>query len=260
MDAVVQLLCHLYVQRWGDLWLGDSHSSWLAECIKSLLPLSSFHTSTNEDRSTVLAATAIHASIYRHVIVLEKTCRSLFPFVPKEILNSRQLACDPLPPYLKVSEYNAEFFQGVEDVLGYRSRRLNARGEERFLERLIPDGVFRRQLQVGMPHLTSSHLRPITLQDFFVAHPDFAERFPGGIVQFAQLAAQLPEDALEDLMIAEVNGIGGPNPNWGMPGQLQGEPGVLDFEQDVIDQAPDGGEGEGDSSDDEADIEVREAN
>jgi len=147
----VRLLCHLYVLRWGDLWLEDSHSSWLSECIKSLPPLDSVPTNANEDRSTVLAATTIHTSIYRHVIVLEKTCRSLFSFIPKEIVNSRQLACDPLPPCLKVSEYNTEFFQGVEDVLGYRSRRPNAREEERFLGRLIPDGVFRRQLQVGMP-------------------------------------------------------------------------------------------------------------
>jgi len=105
----------------------------------------------------VLAATTIHTSIYRHVIVLEKTCRSLFSFIPKEILNSRQLACDPLLPYLRVSEYNAEFFQGVEDVLGYRPRGPTAREEERVLERLIPDGVFRRQLQVGMPHLASHY-------------------------------------------------------------------------------------------------------
>jgi hypothetical protein len=68
-----------------------------------------------------------------------------------------------LPPYLKVSEYNAEFFQGVEDVLGYRPQRLDAREEERFLERLIPDGIFRRQLQVGTPHLASPHPRPMVL-------------------------------------------------------------------------------------------------
>jgi hypothetical protein len=159
--VAVQILCHLYVQRWGDLWLGDSHSSWLSECIRSLPPPSSVMASTNEDRSTALAATAIQTSIYRHLIVLEKTCRSLFAFVPKEILNSRQLACDPLPPYLKVSEYNPEFFQGVEDVLGYRPRRLNAREEERLLGRLIPDGVFRRQLQVGKPRITLLHLRPM---------------------------------------------------------------------------------------------------
>ena len=157
----MQLLCHLYVQRWGDLWLGDSHSTWLSECIRSLPPLSSVPASANEDRSTVLAATTIQTSIYRHVIVLEKTCRSLFSFVPKEILNSRQIACDPLPPYLKVSEYNAEFFQGVEDVLGYRPRRRNTREEERLLGRLIPDGVFRRQLQVGKLRPRPLYPRPM---------------------------------------------------------------------------------------------------
>lgn len=256
----MQLLCHLYVQRWGDLWQGDGHSSWLSECIKSLPPLLSVPTSTNEDRSTVLAATTIQNSIYRHVIVLEKTCRLLFPFVPKEILNSRQLACDPLPPYLKLSEYNTEFFQGVEDVLGYRPQRPNAREEERVLGRLIPDGVFRRQLQVRITGLNSLHLRLMGFQDFFVAHPNFAERFPGGIIQFAQLAAQLPEDALEDLLIAEANDMGAPNPNWGMPGQLEGEMGVLDFDQGVVDQDPVVGGAEGDSSDDEADIEVCEVN
>jgi len=93
-----------------------------------------------------------------------------------------------------------------------------------------------------------------------VAHPNFAERFPGGIIQFAQLAAQLPEDALEDLMIAEADGIGAPNPNGGMPGQLQGEVGVLDFEPDAADQAPVVGGAGGDDSDDEADVEVREVN
>lgn len=237
-DAVVQLLCHLYVQRWGELWLGDRHSAWFSECIKSLSFSDPVLPGTREDRSTVLAATTVHTSIYRHVIVLERTCGSLFSFIPKEILNTRQLSCDPLLPYLRVSEYNAEFFQGVEDVLGYRPRRPNSREEERFLERLVPDGVFRRQLQ-----------------DFFAAHPNFAQRFPGGLVQFAQLAAQLPEDALEDLMIAEANGTDAGDPNGVMPGQLQGEVGVLDFEQDAANQAA-GVEGiEGDESGDEADVE-----
>ena len=88
-----------------------------------------------------------------------------------------------------------------------------------------------------------------------MAHPNFAERFPGGIIQFAQLAAQLPEDALEDLMIAEANGAGVRNPDGGMPGQLQGEVGVLDFGQDTADLDP---IAEGTESDDEEDIEVRE--
>ena len=55
-------------------------------------------------------------------------------------------------------------------------------------------------------------------------------------------------------MIAEADGIGAPNPNRGMPGQLQGEVGVLDFERDVVDQAPVVEGIEGDSDDE--DIEV----
>jgi len=56
-------------------------------------------------------------------------------------------------------------------------------------------------------------------------------------------------------MIAEADGNGAPNPNMGMPGQLQGEVGVLDFDQDVADQDPVVG-AEGDGSDDDPDIEV----
>ena len=41
---------------------------------------------------------------------------------------------------------------------------------------------------------------------FFNAHPDFAQRFPGGIIQFAQMADKLPADVLENMMIAEVVG------------------------------------------------------
>lgn len=170
-DATVHLLSHLYVQRWGDLWQADNHSPWLSECIESVTSLPPVPTSANKDRSTILAAKTFQASIYRHVIVLEKTCRSLFSFVPNEILNSRQLACDPLPPYLKVSEYNVEFFQGVEDVLGYHPRRPNAREEERLLRRLIPDGVFRRQLQVGISRLASLHLRSMFFRTFFWRTP-----------------------------------------------------------------------------------------
>ena len=57
-------------------------------------------------------------------------------------------------------------------------------------------------------------------------------------------------------MIAEADNNDAPNPNGGMPGQLQGEVGVLDFEQDVADQDPVVGGAE-DGSDDDADIEVR---
>ena len=63
------------------------------------------------------------------------------------------------------------------------------------------------------------------IQDFFAANPQFAQRFPGGIVEFAHIAAQMPEDALEDLMVAVVNGAaeGAPGGEGRMPGQMPGE-------------------------------------
>jgi hypothetical protein len=70
--------------------------------------------------------------------------------LPKEVTNSRQIACDPLPPPSKINEYDTEFFKGSEDVLAYNtSRRRNRRDEQRMLERLVPDPIFRRQLQVS---------------------------------------------------------------------------------------------------------------
>ena len=52
-------------------------------------------------------------------------------------------------------------------------------------------------------------------QAFFDAHPHFAQRFPGGILQFAQMAGQLPPDVLEDLMLVEAVNA---NAAGGMPG------------------------------------------
>lgn len=54
------------------------------------------------------------------------------------------------------------------------------------------------------------------MQGFFDAHPNLEQRFPGGILQFAQAAAQLPPDVLEELMLMEAMGDGG------MPGEMPG--------------------------------------
>lgn len=127
----------------------------------------------------------------------ESSCRSFFPFVPRQILDARHLACDPLPPATRANEYDSEFFRGVEDVLAARPR--SRRQEARLLERLVPDGVLRGQLL-----------------DLWNAHPALAQRFPGGIVQFAQIAEQMPE-VLEDMMVG-LAGAGGD-----MPQQREGE-------------------------------------
>jgi hypothetical protein len=153
-------------------------------------------------------------------MVNENTCRRFYPFIPRSVLEMKQLQCDPLPPPSRVNEYDQEFFKGTEDVFtpARRSRR-NQAADQRMMEQLVPDPVFRRQLE-----------------DFFNAHPHVAERFPGGVVQFAQAAAQLPEEVLEDILIAGVNEAGeGNNP---MPGQMPGEEMELHFGDAADDNAP----------------------
>jgi hypothetical protein len=74
----------------------------------------------------------------------------------------------------------------------------------------------------------------IKLQDFFAGHPRLQEQFPGGVVQFAQLIANLPEEELQDLLvnaqIGEERAAQGALPHGEMPGGLPGDNFVqLDF-------------------------------
>ncbi|RXW11496.1 hypothetical protein EST38_g14359, partial [Candolleomyces aberdarensis] len=55
---------------------------------------------------------------------------------------------------------------------------------------------------------------------FFDANPNFQERFPGGILQFAQAIAQLPPDVLEDMMLAGAMNEPPQGGEGGMPGGL----------------------------------------
>lgn len=57
-------------------------------------------------------------------------------------------------------------------------------------------------------------------QAIFDAQPGLEQRFPGGIVQFAQMVGELPEDALDDIMIAQAMGNDGLNMPGGMPEQV----------------------------------------
>jgi hypothetical protein len=54
-----------------------------------------------------------------------------------------------LPPPSFKSQYNDEFFRGAEDAFATTFRHRSAAQTQRVLEQLIPDPVFRRQLQVG---------------------------------------------------------------------------------------------------------------
>lgn len=60
---------------------------------------------------------------------------------------------------------------------------------------------------------------------FFEANPGFANQFPGGILQFAQMAGQMPEGVLEDMMAIHLADGGAgvmPRPGGEMPGQMPG--------------------------------------
>jgi hypothetical protein len=82
---------------------------------------------------------------------------------------------------------------------------------------------------------------------FWDAHPDFARRFPGGIVQFVQFAAQMDEGALEGMMVevAAAAGAGG-GAEGGMPGMMPGLD-VFGDEGDFVNE----GEGDDDDEDEE---------
>ncbi|KDQ65155.1 hypothetical protein JAAARDRAFT_28803 [Jaapia argillacea MUCL 33604] len=185
-DSILHLLSHLYAQRSSSLWKKPSYTSWVSTTATSVLSSVPQSPITNPHIGrfvSLFGKLTLAYSVYRHAVVLESSFRSLFSFIPREVFSARQLACDPVPPPTKVNEYDEEFFRGVSDVFDVTSR--SRRHNERTLERLIPDPVFRRQLQ-----------------DFFEANPRIAERFPGGLIQFAQMAGQLPEEVLEDLLIA----------------------------------------------------------
>jgi hypothetical protein len=114
-------------------------------------------------------------------------------------------------------------------------------------------------------------MRVLHFKAFFDAHPRFAERFPGGIVQFAQVAGELPDEFLEDMMIAEVGMIPAGDGR-GMPGEMPGQeillaenegdqeelPPLLAEDPDSVEGVEEGDEEEGDDEDeDEEDIAVR---
>ncbi|KAG7092016.1 hypothetical protein E1B28_008399 [Marasmius oreades] len=196
-QAVLHMLSHLYVQRAWSLWKPPAISSWLSETVRNMF------SSTNINRlpPTLKRTRILHLyspkcptsdllsrSVWRHILVLESNYRSLIKFIPRSVVEARGLSCDPLPPPSRVTEYNTEFFAGVEEEEGgsggrRRMTRAQREVDERRLARLVPDAGFRRQIQ-----------------ELFNANPLLAERIPGGVFEFAQRLAQMPPDVLDDLI------------------------------------------------------------
>ena len=162
-ESLLHLLSHIYVQRSHALWKDQTRSSWFAETVTELVrtgqlpPKATATTGFTRLQSLVRHSGGFDISIYRHVIVLGPSAQRFLPFIPPHVINKNNLACDPLPPPSMKSQYNDEFFRGADDVFATTFRRQSAARTQRLLEQLIPDPVFRRQLQVRVMALSARH-------------------------------------------------------------------------------------------------------
>ncbi|KAI0052680.1 DUF654-domain-containing protein [Auriscalpium vulgare] len=242
-QSLLHLLSHLYVQRSHGLWKDPKQSSWFVETVGQVvrageLPSTALGSKGHQYMRNLARTPAFPVSIYRHVMVLGSSAQRLLAYIPAQVASLNSLACDPLPPPTRVSMYDDEFFRGSEDAFtgaagGQRGQAANAR----MLERLVPDPLMRRQLQ-----------------EFFDGHPRLLQLFPGGVVQFAQVAGNLPEDVLQELMLAQVMQEEGGAAHGGMPGGMPGEDMVaLEFLEEF-----DNGQADGDDNEVERDHEHRD--
>lgn len=90
--------------------------------------------------------------MYKHIHILfnESSCLSLFPFLPRTVLDTRQLVWVPLSPPMRVSEYDLERFSSAEDYAARSVLRPCSRPQEEayILEQLVPSIAFRTPLVV----------------------------------------------------------------------------------------------------------------
>lgn len=274
VDGVLHLLSHLYAQRSSGIW--KDHAKWFSETVISTFNMSVSYTHTTAVRLSptprrkaffdlVNSSEDVTWSVYRHVLVLEASFRQIVGFVPHDVLKEKTLSCDPLPPRYAVTRYDEAFFEGTEDIFARRSKTRRERElDRRRLAQMIPDAGFRQQLEVRFGSFASQPPGSLfckvrmtvclfgvgrKFQGFFEAQ-GLEQRFPGGIVQFAQAMAQLAPQELEDLMLNGMLAMGGQdapgNPEfWGvgaMPGQMPGEEDMLEgvneglgqFENDLV--------------------------
>ncbi|KAJ6615494.1 transcriptional repressor TCF25-domain-containing protein [Mycena sp. CBHHK59/15] len=202
-EATLHLLSHLYAQRSFPLWKDEA--AW------------------RQDFLSLYQNSNLRHSVYRHIMVLETTYRRLFSYIPRQVLSEKTLACDPLPPPTAVSSYDDDFFQGTEDLRAFTTPTTRQRAQQgRLLAQMIPDAAVRQQLQ-----------------EFFDAMPAVQERFPEGVVQFAEAAAQMEPEDFEALMLAAMMGERGNENPGGMPGEM---PGFGEWEHDPQPVVPAAGE------------------
>ncbi|KAJ7071728.1 transcriptional repressor TCF25-domain-containing protein [Mycena belliarum] len=241
-EATLHLLSHLYTQRASPLW--KEEASWFASTVIaefSSPPASLPVTHQRQDFLSLYENVNLRYSVYRHVMVLETTYRRLFSYIPQQVLSVKALQCDPLPPPTAVTSYDDAFFEGTDDLRTFMptlTTRQRAQ-QGRVLAQMVPDAGIREQLQA-----------------FFNAMPAVQERFPEGVVQFAEAAAQMDPEELDALMLAAAMGNEGEAEPGGMPGAM---PGFADWEAEPHEPVPEHEAGQNeDESEDEDDGDVSE--
>ncbi|CAK5280023.1 unnamed protein product [Mycena citricolor] len=233
-DAVLHLLSHLYAQRSFPLWKDES--AWFSSTVADEFSSPSGSSTTRrQDFLALYQNVNLRYSVYRHVMVLETSYRRLFSYIPSDVLNTKTLQCDPLPPPTAVTSYDDAYFVDTDDLRSFMPRLSSRQRAQqgRILAQMIPDGALRDQLQ-----------------GFFNAMPAVQERFPGGVLQFAEAAAQMAPDEFEALMMAAMAA----NEDAQMPGDMPGDmPGV--WQEDGVPAHPNAEEQieEGDDDEDEDD-------
>ncbi|KAJ7775719.1 transcriptional repressor TCF25-domain-containing protein [Mycena maculata] len=239
-EATLHLLSHLYAQRSSPLWKDEA--SWFASTVTaefSSPPASLPVSHRRQDFLSLYGNLNLRYSVYRHVMVLETTYRRLFAYIPQAVLNIKSLQCDPLPPPTAVTSYDDAFFEGTEDLRTFMpaiTTRQRAH-DGRLLAQMIPDAGVRDQLQA-----------------IFNAMPAVQQRFPEGVVQFAQAAAQMDPEEFDAIMaVAAMGNEDGANEG-GMPGAM---PGFANWEEEAqVPQEPALGEEDEAASEGEEEEEI----
>lgn len=235
-ESLLHLLSHLYVQRSSPLWKDPSISSWFATTVESVTASNKLPPTPTDTKSfarlSAREGTDFAHGVYRHVVVLGTPAQRLLSYIPQSLLREN-FTCDPLPPPHASTKYDESFFANSEDPFSLTTTPRSTAAQNRMLERVVPDGELRRQLQ-----------------ELFEGNEALRGQFPGGVVQFAQVVGGLDEDALQDLMVGAIGGGRGrgedgeggeeAHERGRMPGGMPGEEGL------VFLQFGDGeGEGEG---------------
>ncbi|GJJ07877.1 hypothetical protein Clacol_002083 [Clathrus columnatus] len=205
--SLLHLLSHIYLLRSSSVWKIPARIDWFSKTLASI-PLSSFSSTSlitqTRFKDTFSIESSLTDSIYRHVIVVAPLIadfRRLFSFSPQSVKKRMQetIEGDPLPPLTVVSMYNDAYFLDLpvdshSRSGGSRGRGDNRNGNGNVVERLI------QNIQGAIANPEQGR----RLQEMLQAHPQFAERFPGGLEQLAEMVREFPNDVLNAMGLAGI--------------------------------------------------------